>query len=405
MLESHRLHIEEIELTDRLNSPEMMEVLSDDTDRLKERRELSKKVSELSKKRVEAIKRESEESATAMAASEAASARALPSEIREQLDLTKTANLGKLFEDIVNGRQSRGAEAEVQAAWHVGGNEFPMAMLADELRVIDAPDAGTGRPTTFGYVFGPSIADAANVTRPSVPSGQHVYPSFTSGAAATRPAKEAENVDQDPAMRGELLTPKRVQANTSIAIEDRARFAQMPQMVRQHLRAAVIAGLDAQALSDDDGFFDTSSGPLTAPGDPGSATTWAQYAAMLTGGIDGRHATGTGDVTIIVNADTHTDADALYRNNQTNESAAEVLARRGRLFTSASMPATASNVANILLARGRRPAAVQPVWANISVDDPYTDSKKGLIRFNIIALADFSVVHPDAYQWLKANTS
>ena len=59
-----------------------------------------------------------------------------------------------------------------------------------------------------------------------------------------------------------LLTPP---ALASINIEDRARFAGLSQAVAAHLRRAVVAGPDAQALSNNDGSFDTSSGPLTAP--------------------------------------------------------------------------------------------------------------------------------------------
>ena len=72
-------------------------------------------------------------------------------------------------------------------------------------------------------------------------------------------------------MRGELLVPNRVQANTTINIEDRARFPDLGTAVARHLRNAVVAGLDVMALSDDNGFFDTSSGPLTPETVPGSA--------------------------------------------------------------------------------------------------------------------------------------
>ena len=55
----------------------------------------------------------------------------------------------------------------------------------------------------------------------------------------------------------------------------------MAQAIAQHLAGAVAAGFDQQALLGDEGFFDSSSGPLTEPSAPGSATTAAQYSEML----------------------------------------------------------------------------------------------------------------------------
>ena len=126
---------------------------------------------------------------------------------------------------------------------------------------------------------------------------------------------------------------------------------------------------------------------------------------MLTNGVDGRHAVSPADVTLIMNGKTFTDGDALFRGNMTSESAMERIARMGRLVVSAAMPAAVSNIAGVLVVRGRLPAAIQPVWANVRIEDVYTSTKAGLINYTIVALADFSVVHPSAYQWAKANVS
>ena len=72
--------------------------------------------------------------------------------------------------------------------------------------------------------------------------------------------------------------------DSGINIEDRARFPDLGTAVGRHLRNAVVAGLDVMALSDDNGFFDTTNGPLTPETDPGSATTWAQAVKWLSGG-------------------------------------------------------------------------------------------------------------------------
>ena len=402
MLKSQRLTMERNNIANEINA--MPEVRSDDpkfADKMAEVKASTEKL----RKANEAVNAAIEEEARIV---DGATFSTLTAEHRERVEVTNRAELAVLVGSVLSQRNVTGAEAEAQAAWGIHGHEIPVAMLASvaEHRVIDAPtNAGTGADPVLAYTFGPSIAQYANIARPAVPSGQHVYPSLSSGAAGTRTAIGTDNADQDPSMRGELLSPIRVQANTSISIVDRAMFADLGPAVARHLGGAVAAGLDAQALNDNNGFFDATNGPLTSPNNPGTATTWAQYAAMVGAGLDGRHALTPADVTLIGNDDVFTDADALYRNNNSNESAAEVLGRRARFIISAAMPATVSNVANILLVRGAQQAAVQPLWPGISIEDVYTNSKTGLVAFTAVALAAFSVQQPSAYQWLKINNS
>ena len=329
----------------------------------------------------------------------------LPAEHRERQEITRKAKLEVVVDAGIAQRAATGAEREAQSAWGCEINEIPLPMLPGvELRVIDAPNDGGG-PRTLQYVFGGSVAQAANIVRPAVPPGTYTFPSFTDGTAGARPAMAASNTDVDPAMRGQLLVPNRVQSNTSINIEDRARFPDLGRAVAAHLRQAVVAGLDVMALSDDNGFFDATNGPLTPENDPASATTWTQAVKWLSDGVDGRWAASAADVTAIMNSTTYADIDALYRGTNTNESAAEVIERRGRLVVNANIPAVASNISQVLIARGRTQAAIQPIWANIGIEDIFTNSKSGQIAFTAVTLTDFSVQHPAAYAWVKNNSS
>ena len=148
----------------------------------------------------------------------------LPAEHRERQAITHKAKLVTLVDAVIGQRATSGAEREAQAAWDCEINEIPLPMLPGvEMRVIDAPNDGGG-PSTLQYVFGGSMAEAANIVRPAVPPGPRTYPSFVDGTAGARPAITSENADVDPTMRGQLLVPNRVQANTTINIEDRARL-------------------------------------------------------------------------------------------------------------------------------------------------------------------------------------
>ena len=307
---------------------------------------------------------------------------------------------------IVAGRASSGAESEAQSAWGIQGDQIPVAMLGIEQRVINAPDSsGSGTNPIMAYVFGAGIAQVANIGLPMIPSGQAVFPSFTSALPATRPAAGAVNTDQDPGMRGQLLTPQKVQANTSINVEDRGLYPGLGQAVAAHLADAVAAGLDLQALLDNNGFLDETSSPLTPPADPGSATTWAEYSKMLTDGIDGKFAMTYADVRLILGQETFSDADIIYRNNNSNESVVERISRLGNITVSARIPDAASNVQDILRVKGTQQGVVQPLWPGITIEDIYSSSKEGQIRFTATALAAFSVQQPSQYSWLKANVS
>ena len=327
-------------------------------------------------------------------------------ESAEVRSLRSRADMGSMVSEIIANRNVSGANAELQAHFGVTGGQIPIAMLAVESRVVDAPDsAGAGTQPVMSYRFGPSIAEVGNVRRVGVPSGQHTFASFTSGAAATRPAAAATNADADPVLRGELLTPHRVQSNTSINLEDLASFAGLGEAIAAHLRTAVVAGLDQQAVSDNGGFFDPSSGPLGAAPGAASATTFAQYMAMLTGNVDGRHALTDSEITIIVNADIKSDMAVLFRNAQAQEAVDEILNRRGRLVVSAAIPAPVSNVSSILVVKGSQPASVQAIWPGLEIRDIYSSSASGQVKFSSIALAAFTATMPSAYAWAQANSS
>ena len=157
-------------------------------------------------------------------------------ENRERQNVTGKADLGIMVGALVSRRALNvgSAEAEAQAAWGLGGDSIPLAMLA-EYRVAGAPADGGGSQGFVGYRFPSSISGFANVSRPRVAPGTPVYPSITAATSASRPAEAAEVTDDDPTLRGELLTPRRVQASTKISVEDRARFGGMAAAIAAHL--------------------------------------------------------------------------------------------------------------------------------------------------------------------------
>ena len=392
MLKSQEITLKMSELRERANK------LSNIEPNLKQHDEIRAEIAALEPKYRVALESETSRTDGAFGEDDA--------EHRERQQVTGRADLGVLVGALVSRRALvvGSAEAEAQAAWGLPGDSIPLAMLT-EYRVAAAPADGGGSQGFVGYRFPASVGEFANVQRPRVAPGVAVYPSITSASVANRPAEAAESTDSDPTLRGELLTPKRVQASTKISVEDRARFGGMAQAIAQHLAGAVAAGFDQQALLGDEGFFDSSSGPLTEPSAPGSATTAAQYSEMLTGSVDGRYSENESSVGLLIHPDTFTDGAAIYRTTNSERHVMADLASRGRVRVSAAMPAKSANIQNILAVRGTAPAAVQPLWDGLTIEDVYSRSGHGEISFVVVGLADFSVTLPDAYRWLKSNLS
>ena len=330
----------------------------------------------------------------------------MTAEFREMQEITRRADLGTMMANTIARRNQSGAEAEAQQAWNLDGNAIPLSMIA-EIRTVAAPSDGGGTQPVSGYVFPASIASFANIARPTVPAGTPVYPSIVTGAVAGRPIEGAAHGSSEPTLRGELLTPKRIQAVASLSVEDRARYPGLGPALAAHLAGAVAAGMDTQALSDVGGFFDeaAASRPLTPPSDPGSATTYAQWQAILAKVVDGRHAANLAGGGLLLHPDAFEDAEELYRGNNTSESFAERIARVSRMQVSAAMPATDANISNVLIVRGSSPAAVQPTWPGLSIEDIYSDKETGMISFSAYVMSAFSVTHPSAYEFEKINNS
>ena len=148
--------------------------------------------------------------------------------------------------------------------------------------------------------------------------------------------------------------------------------------------------MDQQALLGTGGFFDpaAASQPLTPQADPSAATTYPEWAAILGMTVDGRRSANPSEGGLVMDLDGYNDADKLYRGGNSPESIAERITRVSKLAVSAAMP-----------------AAIQPVWPGLSIEDIYTDSGTGLVSFVAIALAAFSVQDISAYAWVKINNS
>ena len=329
----------------------------------------------------------------------------LSSEHREAQTIAARANLAVLVDNLLGRRAmaSGSAEAEAQAAWGVGSGEIPYQMLGVDMRATTAPDSqGQGAGAWLAYTFPRSIQAAARIARPQVPAGVHSFPSFSAASSASRPADGAAVSDSDATVRAEMLVPNRVQVSTQIRREDMARYAGMGAAIAAHLAGAVAAGLDQQALVGDEGFFDSSSGPLTMVA--ATATdTFATATSKMYGSVDGQFSGAASEIALIIGSATYGHWAGLYRGANSDVNAARHMEAAGTLYVSSGMPAVGSNKQSILAVRGAAQGAVQPLWQGVSLEDPYSGSGNGEVKFTAIMLSDFSVQQQGAYRWLESQ--
>ena len=140
---------------------------------------------------------------------------------------------------------------------------------------------------------------------------------------------------------------------------------------------------------------------LTDPTNPTSVADFDDFVEAFADQIDGLWASTLREVSILANVDSYKLSAKKFRDRVIDtgqrggvslgdESAASYLARTmGGWSTNKRMPATASNIARGIVYRKGRPGlktASHPVWANVAIDDIYSDSSSGTRHFSLHVL-------------------
>ena len=202
------------------------------------------------------------------------------------------------------------------------------------------------------------------IDMPSVDSG--AFASATISQSVT--ADAIDKSDAAPQTAGALTvsttTPHRIAASLALTIEDIAAVGQanFEGILRDNVSLALSSELDNQLINGDDtnddliGIFER----LSNPGAPAAAVeTWARFAAIQSGGIDGLWATMLSHIAMVVGPETYRLAAATLRGADSAETSAAYLMRMGAgdsaFFTNSRMPAKASHIQQGILCRKGRP--------------------------------------------------
>ena len=255
------------------------------------------------------------------------------------------------------------------------------------------------------YVFPMACATFLDVDMPTVGVGEAVYPVLTSTLAVHTPAENAAATETTGSFTAEVLSPGRIQASYHYSREDRARFAGMDAALRENLSMGLSDGLDDQILSGTNGLF---TGTVLANHNVTTATTYDLYLSQLCyDRIDGRYASVSGDVKMVMGSDVYGDAGKTYRNDSVDRTVLDRLMDiTGGVKVSAHVPAIASNRQNVVIKRGMAMSMVAPIWEGISiVPDEITKVAAGQVVITAIMLFANKLLRADDYYKQQIQTA
>ena len=348
-------------------------------------------------------------------------------EHRERMELRGRARLTNYLLAAGRGRAPDGVEAELcQAA---GVNGIPLELFdvpsAAERRTEHRVDAATPAPGTTGInldpirprIYARAILPRLGVAMPRVGSGTYATATITTGLSAAAVVPGAEQGSTEGALTAQSTTPHRVTARLSLRIEDVATIGveNFESALRQNLMLALSDQLDQLGLNGDG----TNANPqgllsqLDDPTDPTTAIDFDGFVGLAAGAIDGGPWAETMmDVRTLVNAETMRLAETTFQAATSYKgelsSAAYLRTHSGGFFASRRMPATASMIAQSVRHRAATMGldgvdamrtAVCPVWAEIGIDDIYSDAASGTRHYTLHSLiGDVLIIQPDAYE-------
>ena len=324
---------------------------------------------------------------------------------QERAELYQAASVGDLVFALVNGRSGvqGGAMGELQKEYKLADNEIHIRQLTPETYSVTpgATNVGQDQQPIVPYVFPQSCAAFLGIDMPTVGVGEAVYPVLTSVLDVRTPAENADADETTGAFSADVLSPSRIQASFFYSREDRARFAGMDESLRENLSEGLSDGLDKAIISGANGLLTDTNLPNN---NVSAVTTFPLYKSDFAySRVDGRYASMTSDIRIVMGSGTYAHASTVYRASGNASDAADaalnvLMADTGGVKVSAHVPAVASSKQNAIVRLGMRRDMVAPIWSNIAlVPDELTLIKKGQIQITAIMLSAQKVLRADGF--------
>ena len=311
---------------------------------------------------------------------------------RELRALVSRADVGRIFDNVLEHRSSSGAEAELQKHYALGSNQVPLSLLTGtpvEYRAVTpAPsNVGQNQDMIIPAVFPASCAAFLGVDMPTVGVGEAVYPVLTSVLSVETLAENAEGTETTGAFSADVLSPGRLQASFWYSREDRARFVGMAEALRQNLNEGLADALDKQIISGTNGLL---TGTNLANNNQSGISDFADYKSKFAyGRVDGQYAMGTEDLRIVMGSGTYAHAATIYRDTTAEDDALSALkAATAGVKVSAHVPDVSNaNKQDAVIRLGMRRDMVAPIWEGVTlIPDEVTKAATGSIVVTAVML-------------------
>ena len=316
----------------------------------------------------------------------------LDAETRERIELRSKASIGRYLGATLHGTLLDGAEAELSAAFKVGGN-MPLAMLAHEPKpltpeqraVTPGVNAATVTEPTADFVFERSAAASLGFMFPSAADGVQNIPVLTTAPPAGVVDKGDAVSSTAAAFRLDALSPKRIGGQFECRIEDKAVFPSMDTDLRRAIQDSCLNALDEAVFSNSDGSAGTLHGLLNQATDvaiAGDKETFVSGVTRLAAFVDGQYSYGLDDVRAVVGSATYAAYMALWNNTLKGDIALfdYLKDRMGSFRVSNRVPAVAATGQKgiVTLTAPMYPMQVF-AWAGVSlIVDPYSKAGNGI---------------------------
>ena len=328
-----------------------------------------------------------------------------PPETREWADVSGRFDLGEMFTNVMEHRDSAGAIGEVQKERGLGPNAIPTEMLMEKRAVTPAPaDTGQSQAQITGFVFPQSVAAFLSIPSPIVPVGDATFPVLTSDPAAGTPAENAAQAETTGAFSADVLTPKRIQASFFWSREDASRFMGMGDALRDALQGGISDKLDKEIIQGTNGLL---TGTILANNAQAAASTYADYVAkMLYARVDGKFAFDLADIRVVMGAEAFGNAATKLPTAGEENALARIRNDSGGVRVSANVPAEATNKQNAIVRRGNRQDYVAPLWGAVTlIPDEITLAGKGQIQLTAVVLYAAKLLRSGGFHKQESNHS
>ena len=335
-------------------------------------------------------------------------------EDRELAALIEGSSIGSIFGACLEHRQTDGQTLELQTHLGLAANQIPLELIrgTEHRAVTPAPaNVAQNQSEIVPGVFPQSCAAFLGIDMPTVGVGEAVFPVLTQNANVGAPAEGAVPAgtglgtlgETTGSFSAEVLAPSRLQAAFFYSREDRARFAGMDAALRQNLSDALSDALDNQILVGTEGLL---TGTKLANHNRTTVANFAHYKSEFAySRVDGRYAMTTADIRMVMGTGTFAHAATIYRANNSDDSALDVLAMKtAGVKVSAHVPAVdGDDRQNTVIRLGMRRDMVAPIWQGVTlIPDEITKASTGEIVVTAVMLHAVKILRSAGFY--KAGT-